>query len=93
MNAVATVTEEENGVRLRLFELADGKETAQILLQGIDGVTGFTSDPEQDTVWFLAKEASTGKTLLCGWDFENSSVKTFNLGYSDYENYIYKENN
>lgn len=74
MNAVATVSEEESGMCLQLVDLAGGKQMAKILLQDIAQVKGLISDPEQDSVWFLAQDTANGKPLLCSWAFENSAV-------------------
>ena len=74
MNAVATVTGGETGVTVEVFDLANGKCTASILLEGVVDVCNLTVDPEQDAVWFQTTDAATGETILCCWHVENSPV-------------------
>ena len=74
VNCVGTVTAEEAGVRLDIFDLVDGKRIGQVTLEGVSDVRCLTADPAQDTVWFLATKEVNGKSLLCSWDFENSPV-------------------
>ena len=74
MNAVATVTYAENGAKLQLFDLSDGKCKAQLVLEGVTEVTGLISGPQQELVWFLCREGEDGKQLLCSWDGAKSPV-------------------
>ena len=74
MSAVTTVTEDENGLCLEYFDLTDGKRTAQLLLKGVTDARSLVADPEQDAVWFLVTETSSGDPLLCSWDAMQSPV-------------------
>ena len=74
MYAAVTVTQEESGLHLNFFDLTDGTRTAELILAGMADVCNFTADPEQDAVWFQVTEETTGQTLLCSWDVENSNV-------------------
>ena len=74
MNAVVTVTQEEDGAHLEMYDLTDGNRTAQITLPGMTDGISLVADPEQDAVWLLVTDAATGNPLLCRWDVARSPV-------------------
>lgn len=74
MNSVATVATIENGICLEVFDLSGGKRKAEVTLEGIDQVSALVADPEANVVWFLCRQTSTGKQLLCSWSLDKSAV-------------------
>ncbi len=74
LNGVVTAAEEETGLHLEFFDLADGKRTGEVTLAGVKNAASLVADPQQDAVWFLVSDTATEKTLLCRWDVTRSPV-------------------
>ena len=72
MNAVATVTYEENLARVALFDLSSGKRKAELTLEGVNQILSLIVDPDQELLWLLCAEGE--KQLLCSWDSDKSVV-------------------
>lgn len=71
-NGVLVLSQTESENTVSLFDLEEGKQTAQITLTDVELPGVFLCDGTY--IWFLAVDAADGQQILCRWEPEMSSV-------------------
>lgn len=72
--AVCWQTDSEGALQLDYYDLAAGKKTASVALQGAGEPKAFLADRWSDSLWLLSQEEQTGAQMLLRWNVKASPV-------------------
>ena len=67
-NLLMTVDPDSTGTDLLCYDLKQGTQLSKVRLAGIGAPMGMTVQPEQEKIWFLAKDLFGEEAALYSWD-------------------------
>lgn len=68
-------TAEDSGLRLAFYDLATGKKTAAVVLDGVGAPDTILADRWSGCVWILASDSASEGKMLLRWDIKASAIE------------------